>query len=743
MIKGFVEPSEKIKALMEACNLGEYRAILRCDMSRDSNYGEVWLLAYEDRLVKIDADTGAVAEYEYEGIEEIRNEDFINTGQFVIKREGEYVPVAFYSNSVGRTASRFTMVVNKLKDKNELTEEDFKTFGDDNVCPTCGKPYRDPRRKICPKCMNRRAILVRLMGYLPKYKLSLVFMGICMVATALIGVMRPYVSGKTFYDEVLTEGGKYFGMVVPVVLALMALEVSRLGVNIIKERIAAKVSANIVFDIKSQIFSAMQRLSMSFFNQQHTGSLMNRVNNDAEEICFTILWRIPELIINSLTLIGTAYVMIMMNPILSVIVFIPVPFTVYMMKVVFPKFRKVKNASWQKRSKLNSVINDALSGIRVVKAFGKETSEIDRFDKASNELYEANVKEGIRGARTFPVMGYITSLGGLFVWAVGGAQVMNGTGGMTFGTLMTFVGYMGMVLGPIDSIVNSIDWLTETLNCAHRLFEIIDRKSDVVPSPNPVRMADIEGNISLKNVTFSYEPNKPVLKNINLDIKKGEMIGLVGHSGAGKSTITNIITRLYDIEEGTLTIDGVNIKDIHPDDLHKRIGMVLQETHLFSGTIMENIAFARPDATYEEIVSAARLANAHDFIMKLPDGYETELGKRNTNLSGGERQRINIARAILLDPRILILDEATASVDTETELQIQQAIETLTKGRTTIAIAHRLSTLKNADRLVVIERGEIAEMGTHKELEELGGIYAGMLGKQKEALKIRGMDDEE
>lgn len=723
--------------------MGECIALLKCDMDQDCRYGEVWLLAYEDRLVKIDAESKMMVSVEYDTIEEIKNEDFINTGQFVLKRDGEYMPFAFYSNSVGRTASRFTMVVNKLKDKTELTDDDFKTFGDDNVCPTCGKPYRDPRRKICPKCMNKRAIMLRLMGYLPKYKLSIAMMGVCMVLTALIGVLRPYVSGKTFYDEVLTTGGKYFGMVVPVVLCLMALEVSRLAVNIIKERIAAKVSANIVFDIKSQIFSAMQRLSMSFFNSQHTGSLMNRVNNDAEEICFTILWRVPELIINSLTLIGTAYVMIMMNPILSIIVFIPVPFTVYMMKVVFPKFRKVKNASWQKRSKLNSVINDALSGIRVVKAFGKEHSEIDRFDKASGELYEANIKEGIRGAKTFPIMGYITSLGGLFVWAVGGAQVMNGASGMTFGTLMTFVGYMGMVLGPIDSIVNSIDWLTETLNCAHRLFEIIDRKSDVVPSPNPVRMEDIEGNISLKNVTFSYEPNKPVLKNINLDIKKGEMIGLVGHSGAGKSTITNIITRLYDIEEGALTIDNVNIKDIHPDDLHRRIGMVLQETHLFSGTIMENIAFARPDATREEIVSAARLANAHDFIMKLPDGYETELGKRHTNLSGGERQRINIARAILLDPRILILDEATASVDTETELQIQQAIETLTKGRTTIAIAHRLSTLKNADRLVVIERGEIAEMGTHAELEAAGGIYAGMLGKQKEALKIRGMDDEE
>jgi ATP-binding cassette subfamily B protein len=252
-------------------------------------------------------------------------------------------------------------------------------------------------------------------------------------------------------------------------------------------------------------------------------------------------------------------------------------------------------------------------------------------------------------------------------------------------------------------------------------------------------MENIKGDIKLKNVRFSYEPNKPVLKNINLHIREGEMIGLVGHSGAGKSTITNIITRLYDVEEGSVEIDGVNVRDIEPNDLHRRIGMVLQETHLFSGTIAENIAYARSDATFEEIVSAAKKANAHDFIMKLPDGYETELGKKGTNLSGGERQRINIARAILLDPRILILDEATASVDTETELKIQEAINTLTKGRTTIAIAHRLSTLKNADRLVVIEHGEIAEIGTHEELEKSGGIYADMLGKQKDALSIRGV----
>ena len=742
MPRGFSVLDDKAEELMERYSLKEPHATLRCDMESTCRYGEVWLLAYDERLVALDTKTGAMSSYEYEFLNNIHVEDFINSGQLVAEKNGVESALASFSNTASRSAARFCSVVNKLKEKRELTDEDFKTMGDETVCPTCGKPYKDPRRKICPKCMNRKAIFIRILGYLPKYTGYLVVMVSLMVLIALLGVLRPYVSGATFYDEVLTEGGKYYGKVVQIVLALMALEVFKLFFDIMKERVAAHVSSHIIFDIKSQVFEAMQRLSMSFFSSQRTGSLMNRIGSDAERICDCLLYMMPEFVINSFTLIGTAAVMISINPLLALIVFIPVPFAVYMMKVVFPKFRKYKNASWQKRSKLNSVINDALNGMRVVKAFGKEESEVDRFEKASGELYDATVKEGVQGARTFPIMGYITQLGGLFVWAVGGAQVMSGTH-MTFGVLMTFVGYMGMVLGPIDFMVNSVDWITDSLNCAHRIFEIIDRKTDVPPPREPVRMADIKGDIKLENVTFSYEPNKPVLKNITLDIRAGEMIGLVGHSGAGKSTITNIITRLYDVEEGEVTIDGVNVKDIEPNDLHKRIGMVLQETHLFSGTIAENIAYARPDADMKEIIRAAKLANAHDFIMKLPDAYETELGRRDTNLSGGERQRLNIARAILLDPRILILDEATASVDTETELQIQQAINTLIKGRTTIAIAHRLSTLKNADRLVVIERGEIAEIGTHKELEEKGGIYADMLGKQKEALKIRGVEDEE
>lgn len=738
LIRGFTELDEKISSYIQRYSLPEPEAVIRCDMDKGDSFGEVWLLAYKDRLVTANTSNGAMYTYKYDSFDEIRAEDFINSGQIVLRTEGTDMPIAYYSNAVSRGIGRFCMALKKLKDGEELTDEDFKSAEDDNVCPSCGREYRDPRRKICPHCMNRKAIFIRILGYLPKYKFHVALIIISMLAVSVIGVLRPYVSGATFYDEVLTEGGKYYGKVLETVTLLIILEIARLLVNIFKDRVRAHVSAHIEFDIKSQVFEAMQRLSMSFFNSQHTGTLMNRVNNDASEICSCILSYIPEFLINAFTIVGIAAVMISMNPLLALIVFVPVPFTVYMVKAQFPKFRKVKNASWQKRSLLNSVINDALQGVRVVKAFGKEEKEIDRFDEVSNQLYDASVREGVQGAKTFPVMGCISQLGGLFVWAIGGAQVMSGTN-MTFGMLMTFVGYMNMILGPIDYMVNSIDWITESLNCAHRIFEIIDRKTDVEPPKNPVRMPDIKGDISIKNVTFSYEPNKPVLHNISLDIKPGEMIGLVGHSGAGKSTITNIITRLYDVEEGAIEIDGVNVREIAPDDLHKRIGMVLQETHLFAGTIAENIAYARPDASYEEIIGAAKLANAHDFIMKLPDGYETELFRRGTNLSGGEKQRINIARAILLNPRILILDEATASVDTETELQIQQAINTLVKGRTTIAIAHRLSTLKNADRIVVVEKGEIAEIGTHEELEKSGGIYADMLGKQKKALEIRGV----
>lgn len=279
------------------------------------------------------------------------------------------------------------------------------------------------------------------------------------------------------------------------------------------------------------------------------------------------------------------------------------------------------------------------------------------------------------------------------------------------------------------------------MNSAQRIFEVLDAVPEVTEKPDPVRITAMKGDLELMNVTFNYEPNKPVLQDINLDIKAGEVIGLVGHSGAGKSTIANLITRLYDVKEGSISIDGVNVKELAIQDLRDQIAMVSQETYLFMGSIAENISYANPKATVEEIISAAKAANAHEFIMKLPDGYDTRIGSGGRDLSGGERQRVSIARAILQNPRILILDEATASVDTETEFQIQEALEKLVKGRTTISIAHRLSTLRNADRLFVLDKGKISEAGTHAELIKLKGVYYNLFTKQSEALKMRGVGD--
>ncbi len=741
-LKGFDRPDEKITEFIKKMGVSpaEVIAAVRSDLRTDGSYGDVWLFACADRFIAADPDTGAFSSYNFSEWE-IRLENYLATGVLLAVGGGREVAAAAFTSSCGGAAGNICRICDRLRSGRPITDDDWGRGAEDRVCPKCGTPYQKGR-KTCPKCQSKKRLFLRVLGYMPRYwkELSLV-MGLILVNSA-IGLLRPYLNGSTLYDQVLAEGGKYYGKIVPFVLMMIALEITTLIVNIIQGRVGARVSGKIVYDVKSEVFDALQRLSMSFFNSKHTGSLMNRVNSDALDIQYFLNDGLPQFIINAITIIGVGSAVFFSNPLLALLIMLPVPLIVYIIKKVIPKFNRFKWIGWHKSSKLNSVINDALQGVRVVKAFGKEQNEINRFEDATQELYDVRVREGLMSARIFPLLNYIMTIGGLFVWGLGGHQVLEGR--MTFGTLMTFVGYVGMLYAPINFMIRTYDWWANCMNSAQRIFEIVDRQTDVPEAKDPVDIGRIRGEIELRDVTFAYEPNKPVLKGVSFHVEPGEMIGLVGHSGAGKSTITNIITRLYDVNEGELLIDGVNVKKIRQKDLHGQIGMVLQETFLFNGTIAENISYARPDASMEEIVRAAKLANAHDFIMKLPDGYETEIGKRKTNLSGGERQRISIARTVLLDPAILILDEATASLDTETEQQIQQALETLTKGRTTIAIAHRLSTLKNADRLVVVERGEIAEIGTHEELaDKPDGIYARMLGLQREALRIRGVGDEE
>lgn len=709
--------------------------IAKGDLDHKGNYGESFVMAASTKLIQISEE---IYIYPIESIEKLWTEQVVAGGMLIAAINGEDRMLCRYSNGCRRDFDVFSKLFEKLKQGKELTEEDFKADEIPLYCPKCGTRYEDPIRKICPKCFDKRAVFKRVISYLPKYKIDLMFMLLCMFISSLLNVMLPYLSGNIFYDDVLKKGGNNYGRVGFFVVLMLTIKLFVTLISICYGRINSTLSAKVIFDLKTEIFKALQRLSLSFYSSKQTGTLMNNVNGDSMHLQYFFHDGVPYFIVNLITMVGIFVVMIKLNWRLALLSIFPIPIIVYVLKTLFPKLWVMFSRMFRRGSALNSIINDSLSGSRVVKAFGKEKAEITRFSHGSEDVYKVSVQLGNFEQTAFPLLYFLMGSSGLVIWGYGSYLVVKGE--LTFGSLITFTGYVGMLMGPLQFMTQITQWWSDCMNSASRMFEIIDTVPEVEEKADAVIPSQMKGEVTLNGVTFGYEPNHPVLKDITMKVKPGEMIGIVGHSGAGKSTLTNIITRLYDIKEGQITIDGIYIKDLNIKYLHSQIGMVLQETYLFMGSIAENIAYAKPEATMEEIVQAAKIANAHDFIMKLSDGYDTIIGSRGRqNLSGGERQRIAIARAVLLNPKILILDEATASLDTETERAIQEALEKLIKGRTTFSIAHRLSTLRNADRLVVLEQGKISEIGTHEELIKKKGIYYNLLQKQREALKLQGV----
>lgn len=730
------------------------------DLSIDGSFGESWVVVTDDSLVVTESlhstkptsthrqggnsksrewTETRFASYKISDIERIDAENLPTSGMLTATVAGAKVIICRFTNTQARKFGIFAKLFGKVREGQELTDSDFMDDRAPAHCPKCGMLYPDQVRRVCPRCLDRRSLSLRVLSYSRRYKLQIGQILACLVASSALRLLSPWVSGTVLFDEVLGEGGRYYGRVAEIVALIAGTQLLALLISIVQGRINSAVAAEIIYDLKCEIFGAMQRLSLSFFNNKQTGNLMTRVNNDAQHLQYFFHDGLPYFLVNVVTMAGIAVAMVLLDWQLALLVLLPAPFIVFALKRMFPRMWTLFGRRFRRHSAMNSLVNDALTGRRVVKAFGKEASEVSRFEAVNAGVFQVNVAVGRFTGTVFPLVHFAMGLGGLVVWGYGGLQVIGGQ--MTFGTLITFTGYISMIYGPLEFMTQVVDWWSSCMNSAQRMFEILDAVPGVVEAKNPLRLNPMKGSVSIRDVTFSYEPNKPVLNKINLEIEAGEMVGLVGHSGAGKSTLTNIITRLYDVEEGAILIDGINVKDIAIADLRSQIGMVLQDVFLFSGSIAENIAYAKPGATMAEIIRAARIANAHDFIMRLPDGYDTVIGKRGHDLSGGEKQRISIARAILHDPRILILDEATSSVDVETERQIQEALERLVSGRTTLAIAHRLSTLRNADRLVVLEKGRIAEVGTHAELVKLKGVYYNLLNKQREALRIRGVGD--
>ena len=730
---------------------------LKTDTDIDYHYTDVYLLVTRDALCVLSGNvvvhpsgkklgnktpTLSYREYgyaEYE-LKKLENPDIvkdITSGLLVADYEGERVALARGSFAMQNGVYTFLENLRALLEKGDLSPDEIKK-DDELYCPTCGGRYIDPKRKICPKCMDKTKLIKRLSVFFLRYKGFMALSLLCLVVTTVLAAVLPYVKGSVLYDDVLEVGGKYYGQLLYVVLLIVGTKLLSVVASTINGVITARIAAKVVYDIKTTVFSAITRLSYGFFTSRQTGGLMTSVNGDANSIYSFFCDGLPYLLINIIQFIAVTVIMIRIDPLLTLAALITVPLFLFLYRKILLLFDKMYAKNYSRRRSFNSLITDILSGIRVVKAFAREDDEKMRFDKKSAAYADTAKTIGLLNSSVFPLIGFALYIGTFIVWGYGGWQVMQGE--MKLGTLMTFIGYMGLIYSPLGFFSEVSRWWAECINAISRVFEILDSIPEVAESEHPTPLPECRGEITFSHVSFGYDKTRKILSDIDFSIKPGETVGIVGETGAGKSTLVNLLIRLYDTEEGNIFIDGINVRDLSFRDLHAGVAIVSQETYLFAGTIMENIRYARPEATDEEVMEAAKMADAHRFIVKYPDAYETRVGRGYKSLSGGERQRISIARAILKDPKILILDEATSAMDTGTERRIQRALGILSKGRTTIMIAHRLSTLRDADRIVVIDDGKMPEYGTHRELLALRGVYYNLYRMQAEALRSIGIE---
>lgn len=485
--------------------------------------------------------------------------------------------------------------------------------------------------------------------------------------------------------------------------------------------VLAWISERVAADLRNQTYAHLQRLSLEFFGGKRTGDLISRIDTDTDRICYFIAVHLTDFASDFVMLFLIGAYVVWKDSWLGVVTLLPLPIIGWLVHAVRARLRTGFMAGSRAWAEMTNVLADTIPGIRVVKAFAQEQREIDRFQVRNAHVFKTNNHINKLWSAFSPLLVLLSDVSLLLIWVVGIWRVLDHK--LTVGVLTASVLLINRFYGRLEAISRIVEPTQRAANSTHRIFEILDRVPNIADPPHPIRPGRVSGNVEFRDVQFRYG-TRPILRGVDLQIRSGEMIGLVGPSGAGKTTLINLVCRFHDVSEGAVLIDGHDVRQLALEDYRRNIGIVLQEPFLFYGTIAENISYGRPEATREQIVAAAKAARAHEFILRQPDGYDSFVGERGMSLSGGERQRISIARALLIDPAILILDEATSAVDTETEREIQLALENLTRGRTTIAIAHRLSTLRRADRLVVLEHGRITEIGRHDDLLERGGTYA-------------------
>ncbi|MBL8069008.1 MAG: ATP-binding cassette domain-containing protein [Armatimonadetes bacterium] len=705
-------------------------AELTADLTEDGRYGERIVRVTKQAVTVSDPNGAVLATYPVSDLESAKNDSLVSGGRLILRTKNhEDVVAASYSLTHANQFGELARGIEQLAKGSEL---EINLLVEKIRCPKCGKllPEKDG---VCPSCINRGKTLLRLGAFLKPYKAKGVLLALFATCSTLLALVPPKIQG-TILDN-FNAGTRDTGFLLKMVGLWALVLVALAGLQVLSGRLNTWLGAHLASDLRTKTYRSIEFLTLNYFDKKPVGAIASRVTQDTDRVWFFLVDGLPFLVINGFMLCAVAAVIFAIKPMLALMILAPIPLVGFISVKVWKPISNLFFRASQKMARVHMHLNESLMGIRVVKAFAKEDDEFQRFKTRSEELRNANVRADQTWHTAFGVMTLAVSLGTVIHWLVGGTMLFKGE--LTFGQFYMIHAYLGMVYGPLQWFASVNNWFSRAMAGAERIFEIMDMKQE--PAFEGGKELAISGAVEFKDVRFGYDKSNPVINGVSFNVKAGEMIGLVGHSGAGKSTTINLVSRFYEPDQGQILIDGVDYRELDLRHYRNQIGIVLQEPFLFAGTIADNIKYGNADASMEEVMEAAKAANAHDFILGKSDGYDTVVGERGSRLSGGEKQRISIARAILHNPRILILDEATSSVDVETERKIQEAILNLIKGRTTFAIAHRLSTLRNADRLFVLDRGQVVEEGTHEELMDKKGKFYDLVQTQSAVNEIIGI----